>query len=614
MKKNTFTLKKILSIITTAMLALPTFAQEPSSPLAGFSVRDGKLLDAYGKPFIFRGVTIDHTLAPEKTLQAIRDVAATGANSAQIEIPIGYDTFPRTVVAQLREIIAECKANKLVCVLEPNDAAGYPDYSPIHGAELASLWTWQDLLPVLEGNQGYIILGFGNQHFSGGPLEDYKYRMPIYVEALLNNLPAGFVVMIDGDNWAEDTSKLMFEFAKNLKTQSSDLSKRIIYSVDMFYSYLDPNKVHDYIASFNELGAPLVVGGFAPVPYYHPYRPTPLQTDAPQLPAASVMQYAEQYGAGYFGWSWSGNKNAGLDVVTDYDANALTNWGKLLFNGANGIKATAKRASIYGNVSSSSSSSSAPNRPPVANFDVFNYPVTFCSSPNPGKGRITATAKGSSDPDGDALTYSWLLSGGIGESASGYEVFLGSESGKAYQLTLTVTDSKGASTSITKSVPRFYLDCFGSSSSSMRSSSVSSSLSSSSSVKSSSSSITSKSSSSIRSSSSSAFKSSSSASIKQAQCTYHVNSQWGNGFNAGIRVKNVSTKAIQGWSVNWKYTDGSSMTNGWNANVSGNNPYTASNMNWNATIQPGQTVEFGFNGKKPAGEASVPAVTGDVCH
>ncbi|RYY76646.1 MAG: PKD domain-containing protein [Gammaproteobacteria bacterium] len=768
MKKISLTkfsfLKIIVALVTAAMCTLPLLAQQAFalSPLGPLRVHDGKLMDSYGKPFIFRGVTIDHTLAPEKTLQAIRDIAAAGANSAQIELPLYPDAqfYPRPIVAQVREIIAECKANKLICVLEPNDVAGYPFHTTI-GSDLLTFWTWPDMLSVLYGNQAYIIIGLGNQHFGDDTFKEYEYRMPAYAESLINALPGGYVVMIDGNDWSEDTSKLMFNFAKSLKDQASVLSQRLIYSVDMFYSYQDPTRVHDYIAAFNEIGAPLIIGGFAPVPYYHPNRPTPLNQDAPQIPVASVMQYAEQYGAGYFGWSWSGNKNSFSDVVTNYDSSTLTDWGNLLFNDTNGIKATAKLAAIYDNVSSSSSSSApnrpplgdfnleitpqcganplywtlnakvtslsdpdghsmsyrwsrsdgnetgsttyfsfratvntsytvtlkvtdswgastsvtktiAPssasctssssssvdissasssssytrpssskssssvsssrssssrpissississsssssaqtNRPPIANFNVYNYPSIFCGSPNAGQGRVTAEAAGSSDPDGDPLTYFWSFSGG--GTASGYTATFTSRSGSSYQLTLTVTDNHGASTSLVRNVPVFYLDCFSSASSiSSSSSSIPSSSSSSSSVKSSASS-----SSSSRSSSSSS-KTSSSSSISsngKAQCSYVIQSQWGNGFTAAIRVKNVSTQPINGWSLTWKYADTSKVTNLWNANLSGTNPYTATNLNWNATIQPGQTLEFGFQGSKPTGNAVAPSVTGSIC-
>jgi polyisoprenoid-binding protein YceI len=75
-----------------------------------------------------------------------------------------------------------------------------------------------------------------------------------------------------------------------------------------------------------------------------------------------------------------------------------------------------------------------------------------------------------------------------------------------------------------------------------------------------------------------------------AGCQYMVDSQWGNGFAAKIRI-----------------------TSNYNAVFSGTNPYSASNLSWNKTIQPGQYVEFGVQGTKGAGAAEIPTVTGAAC-
>jgi hypothetical protein len=62
--------------------------------------------------------------------------------------------------------------------------------------------------------------------------------------------------------------------------------------------------------------------------------------------------------------------------------------------------------------------------------------------------------------------------------------------------------------------------------------------------------------------------------------------------------------------VNWSYSDGAKISHSWNAQLSGDGSYTASNVGWNGTIAPSQSVEFGFIGEG-AGNAS--AVTGNVC-
>jgi endoglucanase len=67
--------------------------------------------------------------------------------------------------------------------------------------------------------------------------------------------------------------------------------------------------------------------------------------------------------------------------------------------------------------------------------------------------------------------------------------------------------------------------------------------------------------------------------------------------------------------VNWTYSDGTKITNSWNATLSGNNPYTASNLGWNGTIQAGQSVEIGFQGNKGSSTtAQIPVVNGAVCN
>lgn len=100
-----------------------------------------------------------------------------------------------------------------------------------------------------------------------------------------------------------------------------------------------------------------------------------------------------------------------------------------------------------------------------------------------------------------------------------------------------------------------------------------------------------------------------------ARCEYLIQSDWSNGFVAAVRITNDTSTPINGWSVNWAYTDGSVRTSGWNANVTGGNPYTATGVGWNNQINPGQSVEFGVQGNKGVANAPAqrPAVTGAVC-
>lgn len=607
-------LKNLLTIASLGVFAAPVLALSlPALPT--WSVQDGKLLDPNGNPFVFRGVTINHTLAPEKTVQALKDIAAMGANSAQIEFAIKLDNgYPRQVIAQLRDIIQTCKDSKLVCVLEANDASGYSQApGSTSPSNIAYYWAISDMRTALEGAQEHIIIGFSNQIFdSNYDSGAYDVRMNTYLNELRGSLPWGYMVMIDGNKWGQDTDNAMLQFAQKRKAYGD--SQSLIYSVDFFDAYTDPAKARDYIASFAQVGAPLVIGGFGPAPYYHPHNLVPRPTVPVMLPAQSIMQYAEEFGAGYFAWSWSGNENPALDMVTNWNPQALTAWGNLAINDVNGIKATAKPASIFSDSNSSSSnsssSSSSANRNPVA---VVEGSVVYERCENV---YAKLSAEQSSDPDGDTLTYEWTMTSNFSSSVSYFSgptlIYSGMRPVTNYLFTLTVSDGKGGTSTATKTLSHAYSDYCISSRSSSSSSIIRPS---SSSVMTSSSSIpSSMSSSSIRpSSASSSSRSSSSSAATTAVCSYVVNSQWNNGFTAAIRIKNTSGQPINGWNVNWQYGDGSKIINLWNASLTGSNPYSAKNLSWNSTIQPGQTVEFGFQGSKAAGSASVPVVTGGVC-
>jgi chitin-binding protein len=101
-------------------------------------------------------------------------------------------------------------------------------------------------------------------------------------------------------------------------------------------------------------------------------------------------------------------------------------------------------------------------------------------------------------------------------------------------------------------------------------------------------------------------------SASMVDCYYELyTGEWIGGFMAKIVIENNSSETIFGWEVSWSYTDGSSISQIWNADVNGS--YSATNLPWNATINPGDRVEFGFTGVSASSNAEIPEVTGDIC-
>jgi len=97
-----------------------------------------------------------------------------------------------------------------------------------------------------------------------------------------------------------------------------------------------------------------------------------------------------------------------------------------------------------------------------------------------------------------------------------------------------------------------------------------------------------------------------------AACTYKVSSEWSNGLVGEITVTNNSNSAVNGWNVGWQYAN-NRVSSSWNAAITGGNPYTASNLNWNGNLQPGQSATFGVQVEKNGGSAEVPIIMGSLC-
>ena len=97
-----------------------------------------------------------------------------------------------------------------------------------------------------------------------------------------------------------------------------------------------------------------------------------------------------------------------------------------------------------------------------------------------------------------------------------------------------------------------------------------------------------------------------------ASCVYSVSNEWNTGFQGSITITNDGTTAINGWNVGWTYAN-NKITSSWNATLTGSNPYSAASLDWNKTIQPGQSVSFGVQGDKNGTTAEKPVITGNVC-
>lgn len=78
--------------------------------------------------------------------------------------------------------------------------------------------------------------------------------------------------------------------------------------------------------------------------------------------------------------------------------------------------------------------------------------------------------------------------------------------------------------------------------------------------------------------------------------TYHLQSDWGDGFVGEIHITNVSLKDIEGWTLEFDFPR--EIQNLWNGVVKNHegNHYEIVNSEYNATLKAGETIVIGFEG------------------
>jgi mannan endo-1,4-beta-mannosidase len=392
------------------------YAVMPAQAAAGFTISNGRLLDANGNAFVMRGVNHAHTWYPTQTTKALADIKATGANTVRVVLAGGVRWGPNTAT-EVSGIVAQCKANRLICVLEDHDTTGYGEDGAA-GTLAQAVDYWISIKSALAGQERYVILNIGNEPWGN---TNYTQWTAATTSAITRLRAAGFehTIMVDAPNWGQDWAFTMRDNAASVF--AADPARNTIFSIHMYGVFDTAAEINDYLGRFITAKLPIVVGEFG-------FNHSDGNPDEDTILATTQAQ-----GIGWLGWSWSGN-GAGveyLDLTTGFNPAALTTWGQRLINGANGIKATAREASVFGGSTppstptssrpvspspsasrSSSPSPSVPSSPPPA------------SSPAPGtrgctavysvsnqwgdgfQGNVTVTA-GSAAVTGWTVTWTW---------------------------------------------------------------------------------------------------------------------------------------------------------------------------------------------------------------
>ena len=323
--KHTAAVAALFALILCAcLICTPASAADE-----GFHVSGTQILDANDNVFEMRGVNIAHAWYTGYTESSIKAAADLGANTVRVVLADG-GRWNKTTYAEVEKIISCCKENKVVCVLEVHDATGSDSTADLNKA----VDYWKELKDLLNQNTEYVIVNIANEWCGSWDENNwangYKSAVKALRDAGINNM-----LMVDCAGWGQYPDSIKYQ---GEEVAAADSHKNTVFSIHMYeHSGGDAYTVKSNINNALAVGVPLVIGEFG-------HRHTNGDVDE-----QTIMSYCEQKGVGYLGWSWKGNSGGVeyLDLVNSWDGSSLSEWGKILFNGDNGIKKTSSVCSVF---------------------------------------------------------------------------------------------------------------------------------------------------------------------------------------------------------------------------------------------------------------------------
>ncbi|WP_115562093.1 glycoside hydrolase family 5 protein [Xanthomonas arboricola] len=325
---------KIFNRLAQRLVLLVAGLALASAAHAGLSVSGTQLRETNGNTLVLRGINLPHAWFADRTDAALAQIAATGANSVRVVLSSGH-RWNRTPEAEVARIIARCKALGLIAVLEVHDTTGYgEDGAAGTLADAANYWT--SVRGALVGQENYVILNIGNEPFGNRLSASEWVNGHARAIATLRNAGLTHALMVDAPNWGQDWQFYMRDNAAALL--ALDSRRNLVFSVHMYEVFANDATVDSYLRAFRSNGLALVVGEFG------------ADHRGAQVDEAAIMRRAREYNVGYMGWSWSGNDSStqSLDIVLGWDPTRLSSWGRTLIQGPDGIRATSRRASVFG--------------------------------------------------------------------------------------------------------------------------------------------------------------------------------------------------------------------------------------------------------------------------
>jgi mannan endo-1,4-beta-mannosidase len=324
----------LLAVVVPVVLAAALLGGVPAhaaGDTAGIRVRDGRLVEATGSDLVLRGINHDFIWYPHEN-SAFPAIKAAGANAVRIPFGIGHH-WPATDARTVAAVIAQCRRNHLICVLDAHDTTGYGQ-DPQAATIAEAVRFWIGVRAALIGQENYAIIDIANEPFANGPTWPWAAQTADAIRQLRH---AGLrhTLMVDAPGWGQDESYVMRDHAAQV--MAADPTGDTVFDIHMYGQFNTAAKVQDYLDAFTRRHLPIVIGEFS----------SKHEWGTPD--ADAIMASARAHQVGYIAWSWSGNDKpfSYLDLVNNFDAASRTAWGRRFITGPNGLTTGAREATIY---------------------------------------------------------------------------------------------------------------------------------------------------------------------------------------------------------------------------------------------------------------------------
>ena len=140
-----------MAALLVAGAAAWQFAPAQAQQEGGFSIDGTTLVDANGNPFVMRGSS-HPDIWYESEFDSYGELSDLGANTVRVVLGSGQRDWGVSSAARVAQIVAECKAQRLICVLEVHDTTGYGEEdgaATVAAVQPEAFWLPHGSLPIL---------------------------------------------------------------------------------------------------------------------------------------------------------------------------------------------------------------------------------------------------------------------------------------------------------------------------------------------------------------------------------------------------------------------------------------------------------------------------------